>query len=159
MKKKRFTVYGIKHPHAARCTLFKEEIMLTKDMFASELNSFVLENGYNPCDILVSHGGAMLLHGLRRHTSDIDIHVSADIWVDQCIKMGTPPVSLGNGVWLLTVTDTIDIHVGAPEPSITPHVHACGFRYNCLLQTLFDYKRLNRSKDSFAIHTLESMFA
>lgn len=132
--------------------------MLTKDMFIEELNSFVLENGYNPNDILISHGGAMLLHGLRRHTSDIDIHVSPDIWVDQCIKLNRPGISLGDGVWLLSVTDTIDMHIGSKKPVMSPYVHACGVQYNCLLQTLFDYKRLNRAKDRTAIYTLESMF-
>lgn len=131
--------------------------MLNQTQFVNELELFIAKHSYTPSDILVSHGGSMLLMGHRESTGDIDVSVSRDIWVDQIIKSNNTPVSLGERVWLLEVTSNIDIHIGVSKTKYKPLVHASGFLYNGREQTLLDYMALNRDKDQESIRLLRSL--
>lgn len=122
----------------------------------SEVSLFTCENDYNPFDIVVTHGGALVLSGHRDETRDIDLWVSRDIWVNE-IKKGGKPKSLGNGVWMISISRNIDIHIGwdKPEEDLRETWSGCKFLSERTL--LKEYKKLNRNKDRKTIRMLEDI--
>ena len=130
--------------------------MLNYEKFVSIICEFADTNDYDMGDMYISHGGAMLTMGFKESTSDVDAHVTQEIWDDQLIKTGKVPVDLGNGVYLLEVDENIDIHIGATRPSeLGIRTSPSGYRYSDMWQTLDDYKLLNREKDQGSIMRLE----
>lgn len=107
-----------------------------------------LDTGY------VSHGGAMLMMGLRDETGDIDLNVLPETW-DLLIKLGFKKRTL-NSIGLLptvvlTVTDKIDVHLVQKFPDLLVED---GIRYTTVERTLEDKRYLSRLKDSEDIKLL-----
>lgn len=128
---------------------------MNKVQFVNEVTTWAQTNGLEMSDLLVSHGGAMLLMGLRSETGDVDLHVTQAVW-DKFVPNGSP-VELGDGVSLLSVTPHIDIHVGGfgSEQIAAASVSPEGIRYRSRSDTLEDYLKLNRSKDAASIKLLK----
>ena len=118
------------------------------------VNKFIVNGGYNPKDVIVTHGGALVLLGYIDTTTDIDVWVSRDIWVDEIVKGGTP-VSLGGGVWCMAVTPDIDIHIGFGELYYPPVVNTGGWHSMDTQDLLISYEALNRPKDKQKIKMLQ----
>ena len=123
---------------------------MNRQEFVQKLLAYASSNGYNMSDIIVTHGGACLMMDLRQETGDIDVMVAHDIWVDS-LKKGFEPVDLTGGVWLISATSDIDIHVGMDEGVHPNVVSPEGVHYHGLEQTLLDYQKLNRPKDQTVI--------
>lgn len=130
--------------------------MLTRNQFIEELVEFASSNSYNLNDIIVTHGGACLLMGLRETTGDIDVMVSIEIWHDQ-LRKGGVPVDLGKGIFLMSCTDNIDIHIGMSYDTLPDEYTTEGVRYHGLEQTLLDYKKLRRLKDVKVIRQIKEL--
>lgn len=54
--------------------------MLDKSMLKLAYNAFLDEFGLVPSDVLVGAGGALIMHGLRATTQDIDVEVDKGIF-------------------------------------------------------------------------------
>ena len=130
--------------------------MLTRNRFVEELTQFAKTNDYNLGDIIVTHGGACLIMGLREVTGDIDVMVSAEIWHDQ-LRKGGVPVDLGDDIFLMEVTQNIDIHIGMSYDTLPDEYTLEGVRYHSLEQTLLDYLKLGRKKDIDVIKQIKTL--
>ena len=148
---KSFQVYitRVKNNNNVILTILKETDM-NRQEFVQKLLAYASSNDYSMSDIVVTHGGACLMMGLRQETGDIDVMVAHDIWVDS-IKQNMAPVDLTGGVWLISATPDIDIHVGMDEGVHPIVVSPEGVHYHGLEQTLLDYQKLNRPKDQTVI--------
>ena len=60
---------------------------MNKELFMKLLNRWFVEMVIEPKDCHVSHGGAMLMHGLRESTQDIDLTVNKRVW-DKFVELG-----------------------------------------------------------------------
>lgn len=130
--------------------------MLNKKEFVAAIIDFANMMDCDPSELLVSHGGAMLLMGHKKSTKDIDLYVSTGVWVKAVRSVDHAPIPLGNGVWMLPMTTNIDIFVGGADATYPPIKHKAGFMYTGHNQTLLDYQRLNRPKDQENIRILTS---
>lgn len=120
--------------------------MLNRKQIISNITSFAAANGHALEDLLVTHGAACVLLGVKDTTNDIDVSTTLSAWTHH-VKLGKKPEELADGVLLLSVTDTIDLHVGGPKPFYAIGVTDEGVHYTGFNQTLADYERLNRDKD------------
>lgn len=129
--------------------------MLNKESFVSELVQFYEEHNINPLHCYVSHGGAMLMHGLRIHTEDIDLSVSREIWdrfAAQYEVTHLPAKGQVAAVNLISVTDNIDIH--CVEDEVAELVSEGVIQFTSLKQTYTDKVLLSREKDIKDIEAL-----
>lgn len=113
--------------------------------------------GLKNTDIVVSHGGAMVMHGLRPHTDDIDVSVNSDDWnhfIDRGFEVKVlPPCGDLDEVKLIAVTDEMDVHLYNESPRTLVEIE--GVMCTDLAQTLRDKLALNREKDKKDILALE----
>ena len=111
---------------------------MNKQEFVETLKSWFEENSVNPSDTYVSHGGALLLIGLRDKTEDIDLTVTREVW-EKFESTGLyPVVNLGGGTYLMSVTDVIDIHICNRVYSRL--VETRGIQHPTFEETLEDYQ-------------------
>lgn len=123
--------------------------------FKETLISFCKENEIQLSSVWVSHGGALVLMGLREDTNDIDLNVNHFVW-NKLVKTGRYPIKqLPNDVFMISVSDKIDVHIGG---KIYGHLENTteGIQYTGINDTLEDYRILNREKDQEIISVLES---
>lgn len=117
---------------------------LNKRNIIRQVSAFVNDNDYLPEEVIISYGAAIVLHDGCKTTEDIDLWVSRPIWVEE-IRKGGFPYSLGNGLWGMSVTDNIDIHIGWDKPN-----HLRQTEGNCIYvdhRTLLkEHTKLNRDK-------------
>ena len=130
--------------------------MLNREQIVKQLTTFARDNGHALEELVVTHGAACVLLGIKDTTNDIDVTTSLSVWSHH-IKLGQKPEEIGDGVMLLSATDTIDLHVGAPCPKYSNFDCEEGIYYHGFHQTLEDYRHLNRDKDKDIILQLESL--
>lgn len=131
---------------------------MDKIALQNQLTKWANTNGYSLNDMIVSHGGACVLHGLRTETNDIDLHVSSAIWLVEMAK-GNKVYNLDGGTLLMNVEDNLDIHVGGTSAwkNSTFDTELCkdtGIRYSTQRKLLLQYRELNRAKDQVIISTI-----
>lgn len=131
---------------------------MNREEFIATLNRWYDETGVDFNDCHVSHGGSMIMLGLRESTDDIDLTVTRDVW-DQFVADGFKITHLpANGkcaaVDLISVTDKIDIHL---ENEWVTHDLYClrGIWYRSAIETLADKLLLGREKDLKDIPVLQ----
>ena len=133
---------------------------MNKELFMKLLNRWFVEMVIEPKDCHVSHGGAMLMHGLRESTQDIDLTVNKRVW-DKFVELGfevkvLPDCGLVKGISLISVTENIDIHLSDVDYSgkllLENNIY-----FRDLNTTLNDKILLGRKKDEKDIILLKSL--
>lgn len=61
--------------------------MLNKEQYLAKLNAAVESLGFDKRRVIISHGGASMLHNLRTETEDIDVSIPKEYW-DLLIENG-----------------------------------------------------------------------
>ena len=61
--------------------------MLNKEQFLAKLNAAVESLGFDKRRVIISHGGASMMHNLRKETEDIDVSIPKEYW-DLLIENG-----------------------------------------------------------------------
>lgn len=129
---------------------------MNKQDFMSHLLNWYKDFNIKKEDCFVSHGGAMLMMGLRSNTDDIDLNVTEEIW-DKFISLGYEVVELGgNGLpatKLISVTDKIDIHLVSDFSDL---LEEGGVYFTSPERTIQEKKLLMRDKDIRDIKTIEA---
>lgn len=129
---------------------------MDKVEFKSHLLTWYNKMGYSPDVGYVSHGGAMLMMGLRAVSDDIDLNVGKDTW-DHILSLGYEPTHLDTPglppVTLISVTEHIDVHLVEQWPEL---LNEDGVYYTTPEQTIKDKQLLMRDKDIRDIVTLEN---
>lgn len=133
---------------------------MNKELFMKLLNRWFVEMEIEAKDCHVSHGGAMLMHGLRESTQDIDLTVNKRVW-DKFVELGfevknLPDCGLVKGISLISVTENIDIHLSDVDYSgkllLENNIY-----FRDLNTTLNDKILLGRKKDEKDIILLKSL--
>lgn len=103
---------------------------------------------YGHPKMVVGAGAAMLLHGLRDSTDDIDVNVPMPLFKTMHKKAGSPPLThLRPGVALFTIPGTrLDVHSGLSQEKGLP-MPGVNARVMTHQELLAFYTRLNRPKD------------
>ena len=123
---------------------------LTRKEYIDRLNDWFKRYQIDNSLCHVSHGGSLLMLGLREITDDIDLTVDKSVW-DKFIDMGfevkTIPASENYPeVRIITGTDEyVDVHMDANSQFELACVD--GIYYRDALSTLKDKLALNRDKD------------
>lgn len=105
-------------------------------------------------EMSISGGAAMVLHGLRATTHDIDAESSPREFDARHERYGKPPLrvsTLGSRVFTIPGTP-IDLHEGAPKGAYFPEYNV---RVESPVQLLEFYSLLNRPKDQRWIKRLQ----
>ncbi len=131
--------------------------MLNKKQLIEHYHDFVNEYKLNPRDIVVNAGGAMVLLGLRKETSDIDVTVTKMIF-ERFKEMGKPThvfpaTGASAAVEAVEATELLDLHIGEREFRELGCIHGV---WHDSAETVLEFKRrLNRPKDQEDIKALE----
>lgn len=132
---------------------------MDKQQYVSTLLKWLKENNIPVNQVHVSHGGSMLMLGLKTSTDDIDLTVTQEVF-DRFDDELHPWKDLGDGRYLIEVTGLIDIHLS--EKEIEDHQlikDPSGIYYRDARTTWQDYKTLNRDKDQINFTLLEPIIA
>ena len=129
---------------------------MDKVEFKLHLLTWFNKMGYSSTKGYVSHGGAMLMMGLREVSDDIDLNVGKETW-DDILSLGYKPKYINTPglppVTLISVTDHIDVHLVEDWPEL---LNEDGVYYTTPEQTVKDKQLLMRDKDIRDIVTLEN---
>lgn len=128
---------------------------MNKSEFITRYNKFISEHKLNPTDVHCSHGGTMLMLGLREETQDMDLTVSRNVW-DYFLNKGYAPVIIGDNFYLISVNEYIDIHLTDVPVTDKEISVESGVRFRNAERTLKDKMTLNRPKDKKDIEKLIS---
>lgn len=126
---------------------------MNKQEFIKVYNDFLTEYNIDPNTVHASHGGSMLMLGLREETSDIDLTAEYHVY-EKFLDMGFKPKPIP-GWELIEVNDLVDIH---PPREVTPKkdlTREGNVVYRTAERTLRDKKELGREKDKHDIMLLE----
>lgn len=132
---------------------------MDKVKLQKQLLKWLNKRGYTTSDVIVSHGGAMVLEGVRDDTRDIDLTVSPHVWVEETRRNRNSPIAIGGGVWLLNVADNIDIHIGGDcifntDKQVLNICDETDIQYYNMNKTYQQYMKLNRRKDKKTLKQL-----
>jgi hypothetical protein len=135
---------------------------MNRTEYITHLTEWLSNNGYDTNQCHVSHGGTMLLLGLRTETSDIDLTVSQPIW-DDLIAKGypvkiIPATETYPEVRIIEATENIDVHLVDSELDLLGKLALVdGIWYRDAQATLEDKLKLNREKDQADIAALRQV--
>lgn len=123
---------------------------LSKTAFIKSLNAFYDQYAIDPNECFVSHGGAMLMHGLRNSTDDIDLTVSEEVWnyllvMDKFELKHLPKNGNVEAIDILVVNEDIDVHLVNIKP--VDLISEGVILFTTLEQTYEDKLALGREKD------------
>lgn len=134
---------------------------MNKLQFIKILNEWLEENNVSPKECHVSHGGSLLLLGIRETTSDIDLTVSNEIWdrFKDIYEMKHYPACNGHpAVDTLIANEYIDLHL-IREGDDRCLLEENNIQYRSAYVTLEDKLLLNRPKDQGDIELLRKFTA
>ena len=123
--------------------------MLNRQQFIEKLNKACESVGFDKRRIVISHGGASMLHNLRKETEDIDVSIPKEYW-DLLIENGSvvkvlPPLDHLSEVKIIEYMD-VDFHLeGNVDPRDLMLFH--GYGVTKPLRLLRDRIALGREKD------------
>lgn len=124
--------------------------MLERFQFMGALKEWANANNFKLTDMHVSHGGSLLMMGMRDVTDDIDLTVSRGIWkklLQDGHKVKTlPATEKYAAVDIISVTSCIDVHLDSGKREYPLEV-LDGIQYRGLDETIYDKELLNREKD------------
>jgi hypothetical protein len=127
---------------------------MNKSQLVARLTKFIESNNYEMEDAVVSHGGAMVLLGLRDDTNDVDIYVTEAIWND-FLEDGFKPDVKKDGIESIQATKHVSIRINT-RSNIYPDVITNRVNHQSAEQTLHEYQLLNRDKDAESIVKLQN---
>ena len=133
---------------------------MNKVQYINTLKNWAEKNNINLAECHVSHGGSLLMLGLRDDTDDVDLTVSPGIW-DRLVNDGhqvkiLPATATYPEVRIISVTDDIDVHLNNPNDEMLLDEFD-GIMYRNATTTLLDKLKLNRDKDQADIAALKQM--
>lgn len=134
---------------------------MDKQGILSEVSTFIFMNDYTPADITITHGGALVMLGLRRATEDIDMNVSPEIWKREISKLPPGHVTrmLIDGSVIVDISPSMSIRTNWEKLVVVPndnHTHQDGWMYQGTKELLREYLLLNRLKDEASIRALKA---
>ena len=123
--------------------------MLNREQFLETLNQACAALGFLKSNVIISHGGASLLHGLRDETDDIDVAIPRHHW-DTLLNLGLkartlPPTGTHPAVEIIEHLD-VDWHLTTKDQSVDM-VNLHGYAVTRPLRLLRDRIALGRQKD------------
>lgn len=123
--------------------------------FINTLTKFEKRFGLNKDDYYLTHGGALMLLGLKKTTDDCDVTISNKDKCDWFMKAGFPMKEVRPGVWCISVLHKVDVH--NDDGTVKPEelMKTRGIWHTTPERILADKKVLNREKDQYWIKLLE----
>lgn len=133
------------------CSLTNKVTEMNKQEFVLNLKEWANKFNIDLKDVWVSHGGALLMHGLKETTEDIDLNGSKSMVNDFKAK-GYESKRITEYVELISFGE-IDLHNAVrPRNNL---VEIDGILVVSLEKTLKDYLKLNRPKDQKWIEVIK----
>ena len=132
--------------------------MLNKEQYINWLNDFYVKFNINPKECHVSHGGSMLMLGLRELIEDIDLTVSDSVW-KMLLDMGytykvIPITNQYPSIKIMQIDEYIDVHLDDCDLNSEDFLYEKNIYYRNAKITLVDKLKLNRTKDQNDISLL-----
>ena len=113
--------------------------------------AFLESEGLQACDVTIGAGGAMIMHGLRDETRDIDIDVPDAVFAAMRTR-GLFEKEIRPGVYLVSYNEVIDLHRKEAFDTTQMIEGVCV----STLESILALKRmLNREKDQLDIEKIE----
>lgn len=137
--------------------------MLNKEQYINWLNDFYVKFNIDPKECHVSHGGSMLMLGLRELTDDIDLTVSDSVW-EMLLGMGytykvVPALNQYPSIKIMQIDENIDVHLDDRDLNGEDFLYEKNIYYRNAKITLVDKLKLNRTKDQNDISLLNVYLA
>lgn len=131
---------------------------MNKAEFIAHILEWTKKDNIPLSDIHVSHGGSLLLLGLKEETNDIDVTVPHYLYRDYLKELGEDKQKrLGFNCFLLPITNLIDIHVKEDDKTWENLLtDENGIQYRGAERTIYDYEQLKRPKDEEKIKLLKN---
>lgn len=131
--------------------------MLNRQQFIETLNKACESVGFDKRRVIISHGGASMLHNLRKETDDIDVSIPKEYW-DLLIENGSVvkvlPVREHLPELRIIEYMDVDFHLeGIVDPRDLMYFH--GYGVTKPLRLLRDRIELGREKDVGDIYKLK----
>ena len=134
---------------------------MNKSAFINNVLSFASKFGIKLEDMHISHGGSMLLLGLKESTNDIDLTVTNELY-DMFYKQSgyEDRIELSDGREIVVVEldngSFVDVHEAEYDEAWNDLViDESGIRYRSALRTKHDYVSLGRKSDDVKIKLLD----
>ena len=125
---------------------FTRRNKMDKAQLLKTLAEFEKKFDLKPSEYYLTHGGALVLLGLKQTTNDADITISDIETFNRVAKQGGFGTQLPSGTWLINVMDNVDIH-DKPIDETVELTETDGIMHTTVKQTLVDKLALNRDKD------------
>ena len=117
--------------------------------------SFLKKEGLKAEDVTIGAGGAMIMHGLREETRDIDTDIPDDVFAEIRTR-GLPEKEIRSGVFVISYNEVIDLHRKEDFDETEMIDGVCV----STLESILALKRmLNREKDQADIAKIEEAIA
>ena len=131
---------------------------MNKAEFIAHILEWTKKDNIPLSDIHVSHGGSLLMLGLKEETNDIDVTVPHYLYRDYLKELGEDKQKrLGFNRSLLPITRLIDIHVKEDDKAWDSLLtDENGIQYRGVERTIYDYEQLKRPKDEEKIKLLKN---
>ena len=130
---------------------------MNKAQFIKALLEFSENENIPLYNIHVSHGGSLLMLGLKDETGDVDVTVLPEAYNLILSRLGAEAEKdISNNRKLLKVTDVIDIHTAEDDEAWKDLVQdESGILYRGIERTIYDYEQMGRPKDQVKIQLLQ----
>ena len=131
--------------------------LMNRSQLISKVTKWANKEGHSLKRMVLTHGGATVLQGLRHSTNDVDIDVDQAIWAGYLAR-GFVPYPIHDGTVVMTVEDGISIRFGWSPPISKDKVDLMsGVAYRSIKDTHRAYLELNRAKDAAIIKHLTEL--
>ncbi len=134
---------------------------MKKATFITTLQKFAEQCNIPLSELHVSHGGSLLMLGLKDHTNDIDVTVKEEVFefFDKALPASSK-IPLVNNRHLITVSQDIDIHLAEDAAAWDNlEVDESGIHYRGVDRTIYDYETLGRPTDKQKLDKLMKLKA
>lgn len=123
--------------------------------FINTLTKFEKRFGLNKDDYYLTHGGALMLLGLKKITDDCDLTLFSKEKSDWFMSKPFPKKEVRPAVWCITVMPKVDVHNDDGTVSSDDLMQTKGIWHTTPERILRDKRELNRDKDQIWIKYLE----
>ena len=130
--------------------------MLSRKQFIKEYKKALSELKLDPSEMLVAAGGACLMYGIRKETSDIDVDVSQEIFL-KLLKTKKYGTHMFGSTLVLEYNEYVDLHIFDFSNPMYEIVEGVGCYSPEIV--LAHKLKLNREKDQDDIKGLQALIA